>query len=80
MIEFAQEKNWYSKFEIIGGAVIGAIIEMPIQETWELLKARLSEGIENGDDQLTDLMEKINDLPIEEVLEEIRKYLSDFIL
>ena len=80
MIEFAQEKNWYSKFEIIGGAVIGAIIEMPIQEIWELLKARLSEGIENGDDQLTDLIEKIKDLPIEEFFEEIKKHLGDFIL
>ena len=80
MIEFAQEKNWYSKFEIIGGAVIGAIIEMPIQEIWELLKARLSDGIENGDDPLTDLIEKIKDLPIEEFFEEIKKHLVDFIL
>ena len=80
MIEFAQEKNWYAKFEIIGGAVIGAIIEMPIQEIWELLKAHLSDGIENGDDPLTDLIEKVKDLPIEEVLEEIRKHLGDFFL
>ena len=80
MVEFAQEKNWYSKFEIIGGAVIGAIIEMPIQEIWELLKAHLSDGIENGDDPLTDLIEKVKDLPIEEVLEEIRKHLGDFFL
>ena len=60
--------------------MIGAIIEIPIQEIWELLKSRISEGIENGDDQLTDLIEKIKDLPIEEVLEEIRKHLGDFIL
>lgn len=80
MIEFAQEKNWYSKFEIIGGVVIQTIIQISVREIWELLKAHLSEGIENGDDPLTDLMKKIKDLPIEDVLEEIKKYLDEFIL
>ena len=80
MIEYAQEKNWYSKFEIIGGVVRQAIIQISVREVWELLKSRLSEGIENEDDHLTDLIEKIKDLPIEEVLEEIRKHLGDFFL
>ena len=80
MVEFAQEKSWYSKFEIIGGVVRQAIIQISVRELWGLLKARLSEDNENGDDHLTDLMEKIKDLPTEEILEEIRKHLRDFIL
>lgn len=80
MVEFAQEKNWYSKFEIIGGMVIQTIIQIPIRELWEILKARLSEDTESGDDHFTDLIEKIKDLPIEEVLEEIRKHFGDFFL
>ena len=80
VIEFAQEKNWYSKFEIIGGVVRQAIIQISVREIWELLKSRLGEGVENEDDHLTDLIEKIKDLPIEEVLEEIRKHLGDFFL
>ena len=80
IIEFAQKRNWYSKFEIIGGAVIGSIVEIPVQEIWELLKSHLSKSNESGDDHLTDLIEKIKDFPIEEVLEEIRKHLGDFFL
>ena len=80
MVEFAQEKNWYSKFEIIGGVVRQSVIQISVSEIWGLLKSRLSEGIENEDDHLTDLIEKIKDLQIEEVLEEIRKHLGDFIL
>ena len=71
IIKFAQQKNWYSKIEIIGGAVIGSIIEIPVQEIWELLKAHLSKSNESGDDTLSKLMEKIKDLPLEEILEEI---------
>ena len=80
MVEFAQEKNWYSKFEIIGGVVRQAIIQISVRELWGLLKARLSEDTENGDDHFTDLIEKIKDVPIEEILEEIRKHLGEFIL
>ena len=71
VIKFAQQKNWYSKIEIIGGAVIGSIIEIPVQEIWELLKAHITKN-----DQQTDL----KDLRIEEILEEIRKHLGDFFL
>ena len=80
MIEFAQEKNWYSKFEIIGGVVIRTIAQISVHEIWGLLKARLSEDTESVDDHLTDLIEKIKDLPIEEFLEEIRKHFGDFFL
>lgn len=80
IIEFAQKKNWYSKFEIIGGVVRQAIIQISVRELWGLLKAHLSEDTESGDDHSTDLIEKIKDLPIEEILEEIRKHLGDFIL
>ncbi len=80
IIEFAQKKNWYSKFEIIGGVVRQAIIQISVRELWGLLKAHLSENTESGDDHSTDLIEKIKDLPIEEFLEELRKHLGDFIL
>ena len=73
MVEFAQEKNWYSKFEIIGGEVRRAIIQISVRELWGLLKSHLSESNESGDDTLSKLMEKIKDLPLEEILEEIRK-------
>ena len=80
IIKFAQRRNWYSKYKIIGGVLRQTIIQISLREIWDLLKARLSEGIESGDEHLTDLMEKIKDLPLEDVLEEIRKHLDGFIL
>ncbi len=84
IIEFAQKKNWYSKIEIIGGMVIQTIIQISVSETWELLKAHLSERGAGGNEHLTDLMDKIKDLPLEEVLEEvleeIRNNLDGFFL
>ena len=80
IIEFAQKKNWYSKFEIIGGVVKRAIIQISVSELWELLKAHLSEETQSGDDHLTNLIEKFKDLPLEEILEEIRKNIGGFFL
>ena len=84
IIKFAQKKNWYSKIEIIGGAVIRTIIQISVSEMWELLKAHLSEGTLSADDHLNNLIEKFKDLPLEEVLEEIleeiRKNMGGFFL
>ena len=80
IIEFAQKKNWYSKFEIIGGVVRQAIIQISVRELWGLLKAHLSEDTESGDDHSTDFLEKIKDLPIEEVLEKIREFLPELFI
>ena len=67
--------NWYSKIGTTEVQVILTIIQI-IQLTapgiWELLKPHLIEGIKSGNKHLTEL---INDLPIEEVLEQIREIL-----
>lgn len=80
VIKFAQRRNWFSKIEIIEGAVIGSIVEIPVQEIWGLLKAYLSERNESGDDTLSKLMEKIKDLPLEDILEEIRRNFPGLLL
>ena len=55
---------WYSKIRITKREAI----LMAVPEIWELLKPHLIEGIKSGNKHLTELLEQINDLPIEEVL------------
>ena len=79
MIEFAQEKNWYSKIEINSGQVILTVIQLTAPEIWDILKPYLSEAVKSGNERLTDLIEKIQGLPVEDILdtlEEIRKILN----
>ena len=59
------------------------VIQLTAPEIWGVLKPHLSKAIESGNEHLTDLMEKIKNLPVEEiskVLEEIRKNIDDFLL
>lgn len=80
IIEFAQRDNWYSKIGITKGQVILTIIQLSAPEIWELLKPHLIEGIKSGNQLLTELLEKVNDLPLEEVLEKIREILPELFL
>ena len=83
IVEFAQRDKWYSKIEITGGQVVLTIIQLTGPEIWRLLKPHLIEGIKSGNQHLTELLEKINNLPVEEIadiLEEIKKILDSFFL
>ena len=83
IIKFAQRDNWYSKIVINKGHVIGAIIQITASEIWDAIKPHLSQGLKSGSKDVTDLMEKIKDLPLKEIsdmLEEIRKILGDYFL
>ena len=78
-VEFAQEKNGDSKFEIVRGRVVNAAWTLTPPVFFELIKFLLSDG----DQPLIYLMEKIKDVPVEEisrVLEEIRKNIGGFFL
>ena len=79
IIKFAQRDNWFSKIEITPGQLILTVIQLTAPEIWDTLKPHLSEAIKSGNEHLTDLIEKIQDLPVEEILdtlEEIRKILN----
>ena len=69
----------YSKIEIVRGRVENVAWTLAPSVFFELIKFLIS----NGDQQLIYLMEKIKDLPVEEiskVLEEIYKILDGFLL
>ena len=73
VMEFAQQKNWYSKIEITRGRVVSVVESLSISLILELVKFLLSDG----DQELIYLM----DVPVEEisrVLEEIRKKIDGF--
>ena len=80
IIKFSQRRNWFSKIEITSGQVILTVIQLTAPGIWNILKPHLSEEIKNGNERLTELMEKINDLPLEEVLERIREILPGLFL
>ena len=79
VIKFAQQKNRYSKIEIVKGRVVNTAWTLTPSVCFELIKFLISDG----DQQLIYLMEKIKDLPvagISKVLEEIRKNIDGFLL
>ena len=79
VIKFAQQKNRYSKIEIVKGRVVNTAWTLTPSVCFELIKLLISDG----DQQLIYLMEKIKDLPVEEiskVLEEIYKNIGGFLL
>ena len=80
IVKFAQRNNRYSKIKIIKGRVADIIITLSASETWEHLKPHLIKGIESGNTHLTELLEKIHDLPIEEILEKIREILPELLI
>ena len=80
VIKFAQRRNWFSKIEITPGQVILTVIQLTAPGIWDILKPYLREEIKSGNERLTELMEKINDLPLEEVLEKIREILPGLFL
>lgn len=80
IIKFSQRRNWFSKIEITSGQVILTVIQLTAPGIWDILKPHLSEEIKNGNERLTELMEKVNDLPLEEALERIREILPGLFL
>ena len=80
LIKFSQRRNWFSKIEITPGNAILTVIQLSAPIMWDILKPYLSEEIKSGNERLTELMEKINDLPLEEILEKIREILPGLFL
>ena len=80
IIKFSQRRNWFSKIEITPGQVILTVIQLTAPGIWDILKPHLSEEIKIGNERLTELMEKIKNLPLEEVLEKIREILPGLFL
>ena len=79
IVKFAQRDNWFSKIEITPGQIILTVVQLTAPEIWGILKPHLSEVVKSGNEHLTDLVKKIQDLPIEEILdtlEEIGKILN----
>ena len=79
IVKFAQRDNWFSKIEITPGQIMLTVVQLTAPEIWGILKPHLSEAIKSGNEHLTDLAKKIQNLPIEEIgdmLEEIRKILN----
>lgn len=76
IVKFAQRDNWFSKFEITSGQVTLTVIQLTAPQIWDILKPHLSEAIKSGNKHLTDLIEQIQDLPVEEILDKLEEIIN----